>query len=219
MVYVIIMVITVWVIVSLQSRAEKKKTAMLEEIQADAGNALVYDPKTETITVNERRCDNKKRFSYENYKRKSHSYTKEKLIYSSATVGGITTGGFDTVGGTSTKDVATNKYRLVYEYVEDNIKKEGYVKKIYLSKKIASQIKESPIKDFYTGEHIAVETPISEDWEKKKTQFAMRYNITGSEYDLVAYSNAEENEIIKTLPTFQKCMQIVYWISDIAYPQ
>lgn len=218
MIFILAILIMVLVIVIGNSENNEKK-AMLEKIQADAGNALVYNPKTETITVNERRHDNKQRFSFENYKRKAYSYTEEKLIYSSATVGGITTGGFDTVGGTSKKDVATNKYRLVYEYVEDNIKKNGYVKKIRLSKKIASQIEESPIKEFYTGKHIAVETPISEDWEKKKTQFAIRYNIAGSDYTLAAYSNAEENEIVKTLPTFQKCTQIVEWISDDAYPQ
>lgn len=195
-----------------RNKEEMNNNRKLVELQRAAGNALLYDAENETITVNEIREDTAQRIFPEKYVSKIYGFTPEKLVYTSATVGGVTTGGIDKVGGAFTNaKVNTDKYRLVYKNaVCDTRIETGYIKKIRLSKEIAKKVSGTPIEEFYDDGYIIVESAPSPKWEQLKTTYAKLYGA--SKYGISEYSNIQEAERVDTLPTIEKCQLILNWI-------
>ena len=198
--------------------SESKRDTEIEQIQKAAGTALLYDAESETITINEIREDTFKRIRPEKYESKIYGFTPEKLVYTSATVGGITTGGIDKVGGSFTSVKAnTDKYRLVYRYVghEGCINKSynGYIKKIKLSKAIAKKVSGTPMEKLYDDGYIIVESDPSPKWEQLKTTCVKLYGT--SKDGISEYSNIQEAERVDTLPTIEKCQLILNWICGL----
>lgn len=155
-----------FVVLGGESRAKKKK---LKDIQKAQEGALNYDPKTQTVILKRRHETNAKRFILKNYVSTRVGYTPEKLIFTSATVGGVTTGGVDKVGGYGTEQKSTDRYNVFFTYVssEKDELKEVEVKKIALSDELLEQAKKSNIKKYLNGNKIIIVEPLVSSEDKK----------------------------------------------------
>lgn len=192
---------------------EKKKGKKLKNLQNQTANELKFNEKTGVITLTKRHASYSERFTLENYISTRHGYAQEKLIFTSATVGGVTTGGVDKVGGYGTEKMKTDKYNLIYEYLDpkDNLIKKGIVKRINLSDNLLEKAKNSKIKNYLDGKNIIVVTPLVSS-EKEMQAYLKLHQISGGGYT-THIANLQEDDKIKTLPTAQKCSDIINWIS------
>lgn len=196
---------------------DNKKKASLKEIQERTQDSLKYDPETGKITLTERNKSYAKMFDLERYITTHHGYSQEKLLFTSATVGGITTGGVDKIGGYGTEQKKTDRYNLVYKYVDpmDNSSKKGIVKEIVLSEELLEEAIHSDIRVYLNEDRIIVVSPLVSS-EKEKRGIVNQYRISGGNSDsyVAAMANIEENDKIRTMPTFQKSIAILKWISN-----
>jgi len=133
------------------------------------------------------------------------AYKPESYVYTGATVGGITTGGFHKEGGYNyiASTIKTEKCALVF-----GRKKGVEIKSIYLTPELAKEARKSfTIKDYVTdSNYIMVENEIEiSDYEKKlffesaKANSPSHYNIASRH----AYERA---------PDRAKCEAILEWI-------
>lgn len=195
--------------------SDNKDKNKLKAAHEKTKNILEFDEKTGVITIKQRNKDIAKQFNFENYVSTRHGYAQEKIIYTSATVGGVTTGGFDKVGGYGTEKKKTDKYNLIYQYVdsETNSTKKICVTKIKLSDELAKKAQNSKVKEYLNakGNSIIVITELQSS-EKEKQAYVNLHRISGGGYT-THLANLEEDDKIRTLPTLKKCSDIISWIS------
>ena len=198
--------------------SDKKDKDKLKELNKKTSHALKFDPETGVITLTERNQTYAKMFDFERYVSKRHSYSQEKLIFTSATVGGVTTGGVDKVGGYDTEQKKTDRYNLVYKYVDpkDNSSKKGIVKEIELSDDLLEEAIHSEVKVYLNGNRIVVVTPLVSS-DKEKQGIVNMYRVCSGKEDeyVAAMANVEENDKIRTMPTLKKSSTILKWISNL----
>lgn len=84
-------------------KSVNKDKNILKSLQEETTDIIKVDENTGVITITQQHKAFEKMFTCENYVSTRHGYAKEKLIFTSATVGGVTTGGVDKVGGRGNK--------------------------------------------------------------------------------------------------------------------
>ena len=211
MLFTIGIIVIVIIIIAATGSAEKQE---IKEITKKSPNSIKYNAENGELILNERSEDFKKLFSTERYISTRHGYAEEKLIFTSATVGGITTGGWDKVGGYGTEKKKTNKYNLVYEYVnpEDNSYKRGYVNRIILSDELLKKAQTSNVKPYLDGNSIIVVNPLIIS-EKELNGYVNLHRIRGGGYT-THIANLKEDDKIRTLPDVIKVNYILNWICE-----
>lgn len=194
-------------------KSDKKDRNTLKSLQEETKDIIKVNENTGVITITQRHKAFAKMFTCENYVSTRHGYAEEKLIFTSATVGGVTTGGVDKVGGYGTEKKKTDKYNLIYQYVDyksDQTKK-VYVTAIQLSDSLRKSAKLSKVKEYLDGNCLNVVMPLVSS-EKEKQAYVNLHRIRGGGYS-THLANLEEDDKIRTLPTLQKCNDIISWIS------
>lgn len=80
-----------------------------------------------------------------------YHYNEEKLVYTGATVGGITTGGFHIEGGDYSKNHSwTGKYLLTCQIIESSVENYAF-DEIYLNSDLLNKAKQSKMKQYIKG--------------------------------------------------------------------
>lgn len=201
--------VVVFLVIALSSGKQHREATDLKELDNTSPDAIRYNIRTGELFLNERSEHHKKRFYTERYISTRHGYTPEKLIFTSATVGGVTTGGWDKVGGNGTEKRKTDRFNLVYNYLEpeDNSVKTGYVSKIVLSDELLEKAKKSNVKPYLDGNNIVVVKPL----ERSEDDYLKLYMLSGCNYTNII-ANSAENDIIRTLPDVIKVNYILNWI-------
>lgn len=149
MAFIIALILAI-VVIRFSWNAEKEKINALSELQNQTKDTITYDDRTGVVTISQRHSSFRTRFTYEKYVATHYNYTPEKLVFTSATVGGVTTGGVDQVGGYGTKERHTDRYQIIYEYVlSEGSPKQGHVKEIRLSNELAEKARNSKVKTNY----------------------------------------------------------------------
>lgn len=127
------------------------------------------------------------------------SYKPEEYIFTSATVGGITTGGVDKIGGYSyiSGSTKTGKYQLWYI--------DKLIRRIQLSDTLFAQAKKSPIAEYLdkTTKEIVVISTVSPSYA---TQMLLRAGHTNSALDNM------RRESKAGYPSYEKCIKIMNWL-------
>lgn len=154
-----------------------------------------------TLTLKERSADLQKVVKLEAEKDDYLGTTETKVICTSATVGGVTTGGFDTVGGKTYVERGSNtgKYKLTYQ---------GYlINKIKLTDELYRQALESPIKQYLVENEktIRINQPVSMSGNQLNISMGM---------SIQEKQNMILREGRKGFPDYTKASAIYKWICN-----
>lgn len=158
-----------------------------------------------TLTVTKRDADLSNIFVIQPYRKTEYGYTSEKLIYTGATVGGVTTGGWHKSGGFYARDRgSTGKVRLYYYYESDGKFITSELERIELSPELAQQARASDIARYMSGNTIVIRHPVD---NMDAAAGAMQLG-----YREVAF-NIIENARIAASPTMEKVRDIINWLA------
>lgn len=134
------------------------------------------------------------------------SYKPEEYIYTSATVGGITTGGVTKIGGYNyvSNVQKTGKYQLRYAGKT--------VERIVLTKELRKQAKNSQIAEYLNADgNIEVISSVA----SSRTQLLMSGLNSSVNMKTVENSLAIDRSKGYGYPTYEKCIAIMNWLSGI----
>lgn len=181
-----------------QTATENLSSAFSEDFSGSLGSINIY--------LKEKHPDFKKLLTYEVHENAIHTDVPKKYIYTSATVGGITTGGITEVGGyTDITKYSSHTFELRLKEVRktpDN-KDAVYtrlIKKIELSSDLLKIAKKSKIAQYIKGDCIVV----IEDVDLPTGIMDMPVNTALHAYDV---------QTSKGYPSMKKCIDIIEWIS------
>ena len=199
----IILLLVFFIVIGCIEHEQKKKN--LKKGQSETKGMIWYDTENRTIKLTDRHPSFKERFSFEHYESSKVVYQEEKLIYTSATVGGVTTGGVDKVGGIQSETVKTNKFELVYEYATKDTIKKGFIEKITLTDELLKQAQKSNIAKYIKGNDILVVDELVESTDLIRGYLKIGHNSSAA--------NVMNEDKLRTMPTLDKCKAIVNWVS------
>lgn len=134
----------------------------VEEVTgAKSQTSCYYNSSSETLYIDSRNPNYSKIIFSRPHQITKYTNIPEQHIYTSATVGGVTTGGITKVGGyTEGQKRNTPQYELVYKEVVNSNEKTGVayynIKKISLSVSMLEEAKKSKIGCFINGYDIVV---------------------------------------------------------------
>ena len=183
---------------NVKTATENLSAAFIESFSGSLGCTDLY--------VKERHSDFKKLFTYEVHENAVHTDVPKKYIYTSATVGGITTGGVTEIGGyTDITKYSSHTFELRLKHVQKtNDNKEAVytklIKKIELSSDLLKIAKKSKIAQYIKGDCIVV----IEDVDLPTGIMDMPVNTALHAYDV---------QTSKGYPSMKKCIDIIEWIS------
>lgn len=139
-----------------------------------------------------------------------YKYNEEKLVYTGATVGGVTMGGFHVEGGNYSKQqYFTGKYALTCRIIESSV--ESYIiKEIYLNSELLGKAKENKVIK-YIGEdsnHMILKHKLSSTTKKNiATAVAIGdYSLDG------AYNKMMNVAYTEISLTKNECEEVKEWI-------
>lgn len=168
--------------------------------------SLIYNEDTSTLTIRKRSPKNSNDIIIKNYTHTSYSYNPSKLIYTSATVGGVTTGGFDTTKASysPTSQEQTDKYEL-------------YCGKVFIDKLIIpneedlkSAKNNQTLKKFYDkGNQFLLEHKVKSSLTPYERQMLQQAVLTN---DYQTMSGLGKKDIIAKKLTYDECQSIKAWI-------
>lgn len=171
-----------------------------EELKQYASFSSVYDSSKhtsyKTLFIKKRLPQFADSFTIERVMLTPMSYNPEKYIFTSATVGGITTGGIDKVGGNyvSGKKVDSGKCELKYLGQK--------IQRIQLTAELYKEAQKSAIKKYLND----------------KKQIVLEDETSGgvviSAQLLGVHSLTTQQMLYKGYPTREKCQEIIDWICD-----
>ena len=199
----ILLLLVFFIVIGCIEHEQKKKN--LKKGQSETKGMIWYDTENRTIKLTDRHPSFKERFSFEHYESSKVVYQEEKLIYTSATVGGVTTGGVDKVVGIQSEAVKTNKFELVYEYATKDTIKKGFVEKITLTDELLKQAQKSNIAKYIKGNDILVVDELVESTDVIRGYLKIGHTASAA--------NVMNEDKLRTMPTLDKCKAIVNWVS------
>lgn len=160
------------------------------------------------ISVYSRSLEYKDLITYRQHKKVMYENVPEQYIYTSATVGGITTGGVSKVDGyVDAQASQTDRYEMVVKDVETDSngnKRVVYkgIQRIKLSKELLEIAKKSRINKYLDGEYIVIVNPVYMPPELASMEPTMAVNIATSLQ-------------VKGYPTASKCQEILSWLCGV----
>ena len=181
-----------------QTATENLSSAFSEDFSGSLGSINIH--------LKEQHPDFKKLLTYEVHENAIHTDVPKKYIYTSATVGGITTGGITEVGGyTDITKYSSHTFELRLKEVRKTPDNKGAVytrliKKIKLSSDLLKRAKKSKISQYIKDDCIVV----IEDADISAETFNMPLNTALHTYDVQAS---------KGYPSMKKCIDIIEWMS------
>ena len=184
----------------------------VNKLQTQLPDALKYDSEEGIIILNSRDKSHAKRFSIENYEGQKLGYEEEKLIFTSVTVGGVTTGGVDKTGGYQTEKIKTDRYNLFFEYIDpmDHVAKKFCVREIVLSDDLIPEAEASHIRGYVEDDRIIVVKPVIYS-DRELSAYGKLQEMNGGGF-ATHMSNILESDRIRSMPSKEKCRQILDWI-------
>ena len=139
------------------------------------------------------------------YKKVKFEDTPEKLIYTGATVGSVTTGGWHKSGGFQSKEMGNSgKVNLVYYYEHNNKMIPAEIKTIILSDDLVKAAKSSKIKEYLDGNSLTI---VGKMADTDAAVAAMQLGHKDYAFNIM------EGAKVAALPTYEKCRAIVDWLS------
>ncbi len=161
-----------------------------------------YSESQKRLHITTRVGSNKKVLCLTEYRADNYGYTPEKLVYTGATFGGITTGGFHKEGGLyANKGVRSGRY--VLNYLE-GANKQQPIEIISFSAEVLEEAKASPISKYLSGSVIHLKT--------EKGQISNTALNAFQNGQLHIAFNANEMLEAECYPTFEKATEIMNWI-------
>lgn len=196
----VILVIAI-IIVCIQSALEKdrkrKEAQEREECERFVKSLAPYATfHNHTLSLKERRPELAKAIRIVDFQDRVITYTPEKYIYTSATVGGITTGGVEKVGGYSSETVRTGQVNLKWGLSVLND-----ISRIRLTDELFKKAK----------------SKLNKEWlDEKKKEIIVEEDKAA--YAALSLNMSDEfaKSIIKAgYPSYQKAIEILNWICGI----
>ena len=136
-----------------------------------------------------------------------YDYTPEKLTYTSATVGGITTGGIHKTESKITPHAAgSGAFYIKYYYTPECI--DITVNKIVLSSSLAEKASKSKVGKYLTNNCFV----IVKEKEESNTAGAL-YNLLDSKEGSTLVMNALSVEETSRYSSHEKCQEIISWLT------
>lgn len=183
---------------------ETTKSQQKELLKTILRGVATYDSNNRVLTLKKRGSSLTGALAIKDDKNYFISYKPEKYIYTSATVGGITTGGVTKTGGYNyiSGSQKSGKYQILYY--------DDLVSRIALTEELFLQAKESPIAKYLdeSTKEIVVIQPIQTSLVTKSLLASGNIN---------AAMNLGMKESKEGYPSYEKCTAILNWIctSDI----
>ena len=148
------------------------------------------------------------------YSVKTYKTSEKKLVYTSATVGGVTTGGFSVEGGDTKVKAADSqehfKLSILNPHKSEKDFEEIEIKSIILSEELLKIAKKTPgIKEYLHDNRIIVVEALTPS--DAAIGAYMYGNMTGN-YDMSNNAYSEEKE--KCYPSATKCSNIIKFLSQ-----
>ena len=202
-----IMIIALFMISIFCFAMAMKSQAQIDERKAACRKAEDYISfdYSGTLTIKKRDADIAKIMDIAPYKKVKYGETPEKLVYTGATVGGVTTGGWHKSGGFYGREMGNSgKVELIYYYESKNKIIPTKVKKIKLSGDLLKLAQSARIKEYLDGDSFIIVR------EKANTNAAVAAMQLG--HKDYAFNIMEEAQIA-ALPTYEKCSAILNWLS------
>lgn len=181
-------------VVSCERKAKEERARLKEELKSYASFS---ERDRWTLDVKKLHPKFSAAFSIETIMVTQQYYNPEKYIYSSATVGGITTGGVSKIGGdyTKGKEIDSEKRKLKYFGQE--------VKRIQLSGELLKKATQTKIKEYLNEENQIVVVS-----ENNAGAVVMAARIAGER------SLATQYAMYAGYPSQEKCREIIDWLCD-----
>ncbi len=205
MVYVIIVLVFALVIYlfTVKPLIENIMTIKQNSLPRRLGDIANYDESKRTLTVNKRSELFGKILKIKKHTIVSLGHKDDEYVFTSATVGGITTGGvhknkgYDYVSSTS----KTDRYELRIEDMP--------IKIIELSDELFELAKESEIAPYLFEGNKSI-TVVYSSMPSKVAE-----TLINAKADLYLIANQVSQDSVDDYPTYDKCIKIVNWLSAI----
>ena len=173
---------------------------------------LFYDKQSGTLTVKgrdaylQRILNTKNVISIQDDQNYTTHVTPEKIHFGSVTVGGVTTGGAYKTGGDRVID-GHYKTGLCYLQYNDALLfaqncTQGHIRKIVLMPSVLKAAKESPIKQYLSGDTIIVEQSSNMSLNELRLAAADPASVTA------------QSAVKRGYPTREKCVDILNWLKS-----
>lgn len=178
----------------------RKMAELKEELKQYASFSREHDfskyTSYETLSIKKQTSQFADSFTIEKVMLTPMSYNPEKYIFTSATVGGITTGGIDKVGGNyvSGKKVDSGKCELKYFGQK--------IQRIQLTDKLYKEAKKSAIKKYLNDKKQIV---VENETDGSAVISAQLFGI---------HSLTTQEMLHKGYPSREKCKEIIAWICE-----
>lgn len=187
-----------------------RKPSAQSQIKAlkSIGTNFSYNSDKKHLVIKNRCPENVAAFGVKDYKRQNYSDVPAKLVYTGASVGGITTGGVHISGGyTSVSNgIKSGKCILLYSWYNGKEVETGDVETIAVSNNSGASYNSSKISKYVRNKKIIV----VDDKAKKKMAGSLAYLKMNARS--VTTLNMYEDAIIEDYPSKEKCLEIVSWI-------
>ena len=207
---ILVLTMVVCVIISNNKSVQTKVNESVISVQNQYQDCMEYNEKEQELVVH-KPCTYFSRCLFtQPYVARNYGYEKEKYIYTSATVGGITTGGVHKTGGNYVEKHKSTKVQLIYYYYKygQSQPNKNIVKKIRLANEsLIQKAKNSSIRKYMDGNYIIVEEKENKEILHISIMFASAAN------DNNMAMNFMESSKIETLPSREKCFEIIQWLS------
>lgn len=170
----------------------------------------ISDQKNGYIVLNKRTENNGKVLKVEAFRDYTMTDHPAELVYTSATVGGVTTGGFHVNEAYRTESIG-GKTGAYYVSLR-GYNKSTTVKKVYLQPDMVNSAKSNPIlKTFLNGTTLILRHNVQVNIPESVRKAAMEYNKVGR-YDMAAKLLRPYNSVCEL--TKEECEAVVSWMSD-----
>lgn len=159
-----------------------------------------------TLYIDKRSSKLENSFSIKKHIVKNYQYNEEKIHVGAVSVGGVATGGvYKTGGDYSVKNLKTDRFELMYNYVNELEDKmyEVSVDKIVLSPELLTLAQNSNIAPYISGNKIIILEDV------KLSDYAIMLTAKGDKDKAWSQAEIEKNE---GFPTEEKAKQIKEWL-------